>query len=45
MPMYRGHIPNRKNDPEPSKDTAMSFGVAAFFVGAMTILILSMLYC
>ena len=43
--MYRGHIPKRKEDPEPTKDTAMSCVVTGFFIGAFVILILYMLYC
>ena len=43
--MYRGHIPKRQEDPEPTKDTAMSCVVPAFFLVAFVILILYMLYC
>ena len=43
--MYRGHIPKRKEAPEPTKDTSMSCVVTAFFLGAVVILILYMLYC
>ena len=43
--MYRGHIPKRKEDPEPTKDTAMSCVVTGFFLGAFVTLILYMLYC
>ena len=43
--MYRGHIPKKKNNTEPSKDTAMSCVVSAFFLGAIAILILAMFYC
>ena len=43
--MYRGHIPKRKEAPEPTKNTAMSCVVAAAFVGGFVILILYMFYC
>ena len=43
--MYRGHIPKRKQHPEPTKDNAVSRVVTAFFIGAFVILILYMLYC
>ena len=43
--MYRGHIPKRKETPEPTKDTAMSCVVAAAFVVFFVILILHMFYC
>ena len=29
--MYRGHIPKSKEEPEPTKDTAVSCVVTAFF--------------
>ena len=43
--MYRGHIPKKKEEPEPSKDTAVSCVMTAFFIGAFVMLILYMLYC
>jgi len=43
--MYRGHIPKRKEDPEPTKDTAMGCVVTVFFLGAFVVLILYMFYC
>ena len=43
--MYRGHIPKRKEDPETTKDTAISCVVTAFFIGAFVMLILYILYC
>ena len=43
--MYRGHIPKSKEEPEPTKDTAVSCVVTAFFIGAFVMLILYMLYC
>ena len=43
--MYRGHIPKRKEDPEPTKDTAMSCVITAACVGGFVILILYMFYC
>lgn len=43
--MYRGHIPKRKEDPEPTKNTAMSCVVTGVVLGAGVILILYMFYC
>ena len=43
--MYRGHIPEKKEEPKPTKDTAMSCVVTALFIGAGVILILYMFYC